>query len=414
MDGDSRSLAVAPHFPYVKAEELGDTRPSRRQALARIASAGAGLAGSYLECLAAQLPCADPAASGTLIDTVPLSRTGAPVQPYGVKFGGRGLDARLITDLSRLEPGRLITPNSLAFVRTECPPGVAQHRGPWRIKTSGLLRRDGSLTAGDLAKIARPMGAHLLECSGNNNPANFGLMSVAEWDGVPLVDVLGRLEITDGATAVRVGGVDPDSPPSAGSISGASWVIPLRSLDLLGAFLAVRMNGQLLPLDHGRPVRLVVPGWYGCAWIKWVNDIRLVGANEPATSQMKEFAGRTHQSGRHDLARDYIPPDIQAAAVPIRVERRRTATGIDYRIVGIVWGGRRPIDRLAIRIDAEGPWTPFAVCPAPTASSTWSLWEFQWKPRKPGKYEIFVRVADRGVPQRRLDAGYYMREVTIP
>ena len=56
------------------------------------------------------------------------------------------------------------------------------------------------------------MGAHLFECSGNNNPANFGLMSVAEWDGVPLTDVLSRLERDAGATAVLVSGVDPDMP----------------------------------------------------------------------------------------------------------------------------------------------------------------------------------------------------------
>ena len=205
------------------------------------------------------------------------------MQPYGVKFGGRGLDARLITDLSRIEPGRLITANPQAFVRTECPAVVARHRGPWQIRTSGLLRQEGSLTADELLKSARPMGAHLFECAGNNNPANFGLMSVAEWDGVPLTDVLSRLERDAGATAVLVSGVDPDVP-STGSTAGASWVIPLASLERLGAFLAVRMNGEPLPLDHGRPVRLAVPGWYGCAWIKWVDEIRVVGTGEPATS----------------------------------------------------------------------------------------------------------------------------------
>jgi hypothetical protein len=115
---------------------LGVDQLSRREALARIAAASAGLAASYLDRLAAQQSCADPAAAGTLIDTLPLSRAGAPVQPYGVKFGGTGLDARLITDLSRLAPDRLITPNSEVFVRTECPAAVAQHRGSWRIRTS--------------------------------------------------------------------------------------------------------------------------------------------------------------------------------------------------------------------------------------------------------------------------------------
>ena len=58
------------------------------------------------------------------------------------------------------------------------------------------------------------MGAHLCECAGNNNPANFGLMSVAEWDGVPLTDVLSRLKRRSDATAVLVSGVDPDAPSS--------------------------------------------------------------------------------------------------------------------------------------------------------------------------------------------------------
>jgi DMSO/TMAO reductase YedYZ molybdopterin-dependent catalytic subunit len=258
------------------------------------------------------------------------------------------------------------------------------------------------------------MGAHLCECSGNNNPANFGLMSVAEWDGVPLTDVLSRLEIAATATAVLVAGVDHDAQKSSSSTAGASWVIPLGSLDRLAAFLAVRMNGEPLPLDHGRPVRLVVPGWYGCAWTKWVNEIRLVGADEPATSQMKEFAGRTHQTARHDLARDYAPADIQAAALPVRIEKRQTPAGIDYRIVGIVWGGTKPIDQLAIRFDRTEPWRRFAICPPAATHAIWSLWEFPWQPERRGRHPILLRIPDESVLQRRLDSGYYMREVTLP
>jgi len=385
----------------------------RRAALARIASASAAfITGPLRETLAAAQPCFDPATAGTLIGTVPLSRPDGVVQPFGVKFGGRGLDARMITDLSPLQPGRLITPTPRAFIRTECPPAVARHRGPWRIGVSGLMAREASLTAEDLVKAARPMGAHLCECSGNNNPANFGLMSVAEWEGVPLVDVLSRLGIGGAATGVLVAGVDPDAPSSAGSTAGASWVLPLASLDRLGAFLAVRMNGEPLPLDHGRPVRLVVPGWYGCTWIKWVNEIRLVGADEPATSQMKEFAGRTHQTARHVLASGYAPADIHVAALPVRIEKRQTASGLDYRIVGIVWGGARPVDRLAIRFDRGDPWRDVAIC-SPATPAIWSLWEYRWRPARPGVYGIFLRVPDASVPQRRLDSDYYLRQVRV-
>jgi DMSO/TMAO reductase YedYZ molybdopterin-dependent catalytic subunit len=238
-------------------------------------------------------------------------------------------------------------------------------------------------------------------------------MSVAEWAGVPLVDVVAQLKPDAAATAVLVGGVDHDGQVSQQSIVGASWVFPLASLDALGAFLAVRMNGEPLPPDHGKPVRLVVPGWYGCAWIKWVNEIRLVGPEEAATTQMLEFARRTHQSAPHPLARDFTPADIQAAATPVRVEKRRGRNGIEYRIVGIVWGGTKPVDRLAIRFRADEDFVPFSICPAPRTHAMWSLWDYSFKPTTPGTYDIALRVADPSVPQRRLDTGYYMRQVSI-
>lgn len=351
-------------------------------------------------------PCAAEGASGQLVATLPLSRPDGIVQPFGTKIG-RGLDARLFTDLSRLEPSQLVTPTPLAYVRTECPPAMADRKGPWTI---------GALTLDDLARRARPMGAQLFECSGNSNPANFGLMSVAQWSGVPLAEVVSLLRPGVDHTGVLVRGVDPDQS-SPTSVAGASWIFPLESLDRLGAFLAVGMNGGALPLDHGAPIRLVVPGWYGCAWIKWVDEIRFVGAREPATPQMKEFSARTHQTAIHELAKDYSPPAIDSAAMPIRVEKRRGGSGLEYRIAGIVWGGPRPVDRLAIRFPSTalgaGTWSSFAICPAPRTSAIWSLWTYRWKPAAAGLYEIALRVPDPSVPQRRLDMGYYVRQVRI-
>jgi DMSO/TMAO reductase YedYZ molybdopterin-dependent catalytic subunit len=257
------------------------------------------------------------------------------------------------------------------------------------------------------------MGPHLFECSGNANPSNFGLMSVAEWEGIPLVDVVSRLKPSQDATGVLVSGFDHIGQNSQRSIVGASWVFPLASLDKLGAFLAIGMNGEPVPADHGKPVRLVVPGWYGCSWIKWVNEIRLVGPDEPATTQMVEFAGRTHQTEPHRLAADYTPADIQTAATPVRIEKRKGSNGIEYRIVGILWGGTQAVDRLAIRFKKEEPFVPFAVCPTPKTHTMWSLWEYRWKPTAPGTYDIALEVADQSVPQRRLKTGYYMRQVKI-
>jgi sulfane dehydrogenase subunit SoxC len=386
--------------------------PSRRQAIGAFAAAGSAAVidlRSILE-LSRQDRCANQA-WGQLLGTLPLSRPDGVEQPFGVKLGGTGLDARLVTDLSTLQPDRVITPNALACVRSEAP-AVARALNARSITVSGQVGDGRGVTVENLARRARPMGAHLLECSGNNNPANFGLMSVSEYHGVPLADIVARSLPSQTAWGVAVSGLDPASD-SASSVPGASWVFPLASLRQLGAFLAVRMNGEPLPLDHGAPVRLVVPGWYACTWIKWVNEVRLTLLNEPATSQMKEFAGRTHQSRAHDLARDYAPAEIQAAAMPVRVEKRRGANGLEYRVVGIVWGGSRPINRLAIRFDANDRWTELDVCPAPKTHRTWSLWEFRWKPPAPGSYDIALKVPDRSAPQRRLDSGYYIRQVRI-
>ena len=85
-----------------------------------------------------------------------------------------------------------------------------------------------------------------------------------------------------------------------------------------GAFLATQMNGADLPRDHGFPVRLVVPNWYGCTCIKWVSQIDIVADDEPSTTQMREFAARTHQDGMPDLARDFQSPVIDLAGADLR------------------------------------------------------------------------------------------------
>lgn len=336
---------------------------------------------------------------GELIGVIPVHGDTARATPFGDIVGGRGLDARRFTDLSRLAPDRLITPTAEMFLRT-APPAALGPSGPWPLPVEGW-RRD-----------ARPMGAHLIECSGNTDPDNFGLMSVCEWDGVPLADVLGPLPKNTSATAVRVSGLD-DPESSRSSHAGASWVFPFDAVTQTGAFLAVRLNGEALPAEHGAPVRLVVPGWYGCTWIKWVNEIRLVGPDEPVTSQMIEFSVRTHQRGLPKLARDYEPPAIDVAAMPIRVEKRRVEGRIEYRVVGIVWGGDRPVDRLGIRFRAGDAPTPFTICPPPKTHRTWSLWDYRWRPTEPGLYSIALSAVDPSIRTRRLDVSFYVRRVLI-
>lgn len=396
---------------------MSGMNPSRREILGTLAAVGAATLvepGEVLARMAADVPCVAGGPAGELLGTLPLFRNRVVPQQFGIKYDGVGLDARLDTDLSLLEPNKLITPNELCYIRTEMPAAAANHQGPWTLDANGLLASPTVLKLDDITGLSKKMGPHLFECSGNGSNRSFGLMSVAEWEGIPLAEVVARLKPSKDATAVLVNGFDHIGQNSQRSIVGASWVFPLASLDKLGAFLAIRMNGEPVPADHGKPVRLAVPGWYGCSWIKWVNEIRLVGPDEAATSQMVEFAARTHQTEPHKYARDYAPADIQTAATPVRVEKRKGPQGLEYRIVGIVWGGTKVVDRLQIRFGgADQPFTPFAICPAPKTHTMWQLWEYRWKPQAPGTYDIALEVADQSVPQRRLKSGYYMRQVKI-
>src|SRR2546430_12842512 len=148
------------------------------------------------------------------------------------------------------------------------------------------------------------MGMHLMECSGNTRATRFGLLSVADWIGVPISDLLAT-QIKPRMDRVMVSGFDEYPMKSAASIPGADWVFTVEQLKASKAFLGTEMNGQPLSKDHGAPVRLIMPGWYGCTSIKWVNAITFVNENFLATSQMQEFAARTHQQGVPKLARDY-------------------------------------------------------------------------------------------------------------
>src|SRR5207244_2504018 len=102
---------------------------------------------------------------------------------------------------------------------------------------------------------------------------NFGLMSVANWTGFPLPAVIEQLAPRPAGQRVLVSGADP-AGPSLTSVPGASWIFSRAELE--HAVLAVQMNGAPLPRDHGFPARLIVPGWYGCACIKWVDRIDFV------------------------------------------------------------------------------------------------------------------------------------------
>jgi DMSO/TMAO reductase YedYZ molybdopterin-dependent catalytic subunit len=342
---------------------------------------------------------------GTLAGLIPFSDEGnVPVN----EVLGEELDGRLFTDLSKLTPENPVTPNESFYIRTRASK-LLDTRKPWTIQLKSPTEAK-TLQIADLNKSARPMGLRLMECAGNTRSAHFGMISVADWHGVPIQEILPPFKSTN--QRVLVSGFDHYSAESTSSIPGASWFFDATDLQSSGAFLATKMNGQPLTLDHGAPVRLLIPNWYGCACIKWVNEISFVPDDAPATSQMQEYASRTAQTGVPKLAKDYKPATLEVAAMPIRIEKWFIDGKIEFHIIGIQWGGSQPVASLEIQCNPTEPFVPVSNFQF-TSNSTWNFWKYIWTPSTSGRYQIRLRSKPAALPARRLLSGYYMRSVDI-
>jgi len=363
----------------------------------------------------------DPTEVGDLVDLVPFLNRQRDRRPRE-RLYGEGLEGRFRQDLTRLSRETLLTPTERFFVRTRAPQSLAKH-DPWTIRIDGRVKSPITLRMENLRPDIVERGVHLLECSGNGLG---GLISAATWRGVPFAEVFRRTSPEPGVRHVLVSGLDDHANvPRDHWQRGASWIFTFEQLEEAGAFLATHMNDEPLTPDHGKPVRLLVPGWYGCTCIKWVNAIRFVDKNEPSTAQMREFASRTNQSGVPERAADYRPATIDLAAMPVRIERRRLPGGeIVHRVIGIVWGGDQLIDRLLIRFERQPPAdaddeeaptsTPMPVDHfSHTTNRTWSLWSHIWRPKAPGRYVIHLSFDDASIVSRKMERGVYTRRADI-
>ena len=405
---------------------------------------------------------------GTFAGMIPL--IDARKSQFGVIWPGTGdaatagLDGSRALDLSDADTHPQ-TPNDRFFIRTLTPPVLSTMSADpahWQIESVkyGQRRASQSLTAlfDGLPTITRDV---LLECAGNHRFTGFGMMSAARFSGVTFESVLraGKLGFADNlptliATAtIKISGIDYPAPTqrSDGRGNRMSYIFRIKDLIDDGALLVNKMNGQPLPLNHGSPLRLVVPHWYGCTCIKWLNGFALVNSDERATPQMEEFAGRTGQSqhivaamkrqratdhrysSQHDrdvayrdydkrtetfTADQYRPALIQRAATPIRVERYVNGRQVWLRIIGVAWG--RPLDgdarplQLRFQNGRTGRTTELRPVRSSEASATdnatWSFWSFHWTP--PAAYAdsiwaIQPRLTDH--KPSRLNSTYYDR-----
>ena len=188
----------------------------------------------------AQVGVKDPLERGRRVGVVGFSQE-APV-PMETAFGD-GLDGRMYTDLSRLTPQNVVTATESFYVRSRASE-LLEGQKPWMVRLNGLGTKPVELSLAELKKSSQPMGVHVMECAGNARSGHFGLMSAAEWTGVPLVEFLERVKFKPQSTRVLVSGFDTYPTKSMSSQPGASWIFSWDDLKRARAFLAAEMNSK--------------------------------------------------------------------------------------------------------------------------------------------------------------------------
>jgi len=254
------------------------------------------------------------------------------------------------------------------FYRIDTALSVPQlSRSDWQLKIHGMVDREITYRFEDLQRFDVVEKLVTLTCV--SNPVGGNLISNATWTGYRARDLLAEA------------GVHPDADMVLSmSIDGFTAGTPVDALtDSRDALLAIGMNGEPLPTEHGYPARLVVPGLYGyVSATKWLVDLEVT---------------------RFDRAEAYWTRLGWSARGPIKTESRvdvpRSGQDVARGPVtfgGVAWAQNRGVRAVEVRID-EGNWQP-ATLGASYSNETWRLWSFDWQATQPGLHTIAVRATD--------------------
>lgn len=313
---------------------------------------GIGVAGGIVGAVAARLSSSVAAERDTA--AIPRPCVPAPPIPADVQPNGVALPS-FLTDAAD-------------FYRVDIALSVPQlSREDWRLRIHGLVDREITYSFADLARFEAVERAITLTCV--SNPVGGELISTGMWTGYRLTDLL------------RAAGVDAGADMLLStSVDGFTVGTPLEALsDGRDALLAIGLNGQPLPVQHGYPARLVVSGLYGyVSATKWVTDLELT---------------------RFDRARAYWTGQGWAPRAPIKTESRIDVPKPGQRMPvgpavfgGVAWAQNRGVRAVEVRID-DGDWQP-AQLGAAYSDQTWRLWSLPWQASTPGRHTVTVRATD--------------------
>jgi DMSO/TMAO reductase YedYZ molybdopterin-dependent catalytic subunit len=292
-----------------------------------------------------------------------------------------------------------LTPNDRFFsIAHYNRPAIDAER--WKLEVGGLVKRPRTFTLNELKARPRQEAVFTLECSGNHgHPWFLGGIGTARWVGTPLAAVLTEAGVLENGIEVVFFGADAGEEIVSALASGpVKRDIKMqqhfaRSMSLADAMnpdnlLCYEMNGAPLPPPNGFPMRLIAPGWYGIANIKWLTRIEV-----RPTRLMNRYMARDYVTIRKET-RDgetvWTETSVGRALLK-SVAAKVTRKDGHFRIIGAAWGA--PIDRVDVRID-EGPWQPATIDRSEQAKYAWSIWSLEWKDPLPGEHAITARAID--------------------
>ena len=291
--------------------------------------------------------------------------------------------------------GGVVMPNAHFYVRNHFH-APAIDASTWTLEVSGLVERPLQLSLRELRRMPAEARVVTLECAGNGRhtlhppvagePWRFGAVSTAEWTGVPLVEVLDRAGLLPAAHELVFRGADHGCVEGRPGTVHFERAVGVDAACHAHAFLAYAMNGEALPLQHGYPVRLVVPGWYGVASVKWLCAIEVIdhpfGGCFQAEKYWYEVDGERVEPVTLQRVRSLITDPGDGEKVPRG----------EIAVRGVAWSGAATIARVEVSID-EGPWREARLV-GERQRHSWQWWELLAQLDQPGQVSIRARATD--------------------
>ena len=265
----------------------------------------------------------------------------------------------------------------------------------WALEVDGLVNAPLRLTLEEIRARPRQEVVFTVECSGNHGfPFFTGGIGNARWAGTPLAALLEEAGVRESGIEVVFWGADVGEVERQDEIRDVVMNQNFaRSMSLEDAMdpeniLAYEMNGSELPRPNGYPLRLIAPGWYGIANVKWLTRIEVRDRRFMNLLMARDYVTirEEHRNGETVWAETSVSK-TRLKSAPARVTR---ADGV-HRITGAAWGA--PIARVEVRID-DGPWQEAVIDEGADAPYAWDIWYLDWPDAAPGEHEVTSRAID--------------------